>query len=235
MEAKDAAPSLMIGHHGNIDLYGIVRPNIVALKPYRCARDDYDSGVLLDANENSFGAPVEVPAVTEVERYPCPYQWELKELVSAFRGVRREQVFLGVGSDEAIDLLIRVFCRPGKDSILITPPTYGMYKVSAAVNDVEVKTCNLTEDFNLDLAPTLAALAPSGVDDTTGEEGPGPRIVWLCSPGNPTAKLLRVEDVRAVRFAHQPRRRSVCVCVCVCVRARGACGFPKWDRAVETE
>ena len=221
MEAKDAgAPSLMIGHHGNIDLYGIVRPNIVALKPYRCARDDYDSGVLLDANENSFGAPVEVPAVTEVERYPCPYQWELKELVSAFRGVRREQVFLGVGSDEAIDLLIRVFCRPGKDSILITPPTYGMYKVSAAVNDVEVKTCNLTEDFNLDLAPTLAALAPSGVDDDTGEEVPGPRIVWLCSPGNPTAKLLRVEDVRAVRFDHQHVGD-----VCVCVRASVLCSL----------
>eukprot|EP00947_MAST-08B_sp_MAST-8B-sp1_P002803 g2803.t1 len=170
-----------------MDLQWAVRPNILALAPYRCARDDYAEGTLLDANENSFGPPCDVPSVTEVERYPDPYQWELKTSIAAFRGVRKEQIFLGVGSDEAIDMLIRIFCRPGRDAILITPPTYGMYKVCAAVNDVQVQKVDLDEAFQLRVDETLAAVDPEVT-----------KIIFLCSPGNPTSRLLAVSDVKRV-------------------------------------
>jgi DNA-binding transcriptional MocR family regulator len=116
-------------------LQELVRPNILDLTPYRCARDDYSSGVLLDANENSYGAAVPQQTLEfdlnslELNRYPDPYQLSVKTLLGNLRGVKPEQIFVGVGSDEAIDLLIRIFCAPGTDAILITPPTYGMYKV----------------------------------------------------------------------------------------------------------
>ena len=103
---------------GSFDLDTLVRPNIAGLEAYRCARDDYDSGVLLDANENAFGPPL-AKNDEVLERYPCPYQWPLKECVAKRRGVRKEHVFVGVGSDEAIDMLIRIFCIPGQDSILV--------------------------------------------------------------------------------------------------------------------
>ncbi len=128
-------------------LENFVRPNILRLTPYRCARDDYESGILLDANENSLGAAI--PDDDELNRYPSPYQNELKSEIGKFRGVDPSHVFVGVGSDEVIDLLIRIFCRPGTDAIIITPPTYGMYKVAAAVNDVEVVTVPLTEDISV--------------------------------------------------------------------------------------
>lgn len=124
----------------------LARPNILELLPYRCARDDYSSGIaLLDANENAYGAPLP----QALNRYPDPYQIELKDKVSAYRKVTSENIFVGVGSDEAIDLLFRIFCVPGKECILTTPPTYGMYKVCAKVNDVEVVTVPLTETFDL--------------------------------------------------------------------------------------
>ena len=135
----------------------LARPNILALHPYRCARDDYSSGVLLDANENALG-PTSLPTNSldpydnslTLERYPCPYQVPLKERYGAYRGgIRPDQIFVGVGSDEAIDLLIRIFCVPARDSIMITPPTYGMYKVCANVNDVEIVKCPLTPAFDL--------------------------------------------------------------------------------------
>lgn len=136
----------------------IARKNILDLQPYRCARDDYSNGVLLDANENAFG-PTSLPTKNldpydnshTLERYPDPYQRQLKELYAAYRGhgMTPAHLFCGVGSDEAIDLLMRIFCQPAQDEILITPPTYGMYKVCAKVNDVGINAVPLTEDFDL--------------------------------------------------------------------------------------
>lgn len=164
-----------------IDIYRLVRPNILDLKPYRSARDDFDSGILLDANENAIGAPFDEP--DELNRYPMPYQEELREKIADFRDVKRENIFVGVGSDEAIDLLYRIFCRPGTDRALITPPTYGMYKVSAGINDVAVDQALLTPDFQLDVDATLAA-----VTEQT-------KLLFVCSPNNPTANSLNREDI----------------------------------------
>lgn len=166
------------------DLESIIRPNIRVLTPYRCARDDYDQGILLDANENAIGS---VPAdIRELNRYPDPRQDALRDKYADFRHIRRDQIFCGVGSDEAIDLLIRIFCIPGKDHIMITPPTYGMYKVSAAVNDVGVQSVPLNPDFSLDPQALL-----DSVSDTT-------KIIFLCSPNNPTGNLLDKDAVRTV-------------------------------------
>ena len=114
---------------GTFSLQDIVRPNIASLVPYRCARDDYDSGILLDANENSMGSPLPLSitdvCATHLERYPSPYQWELRELYGRWRSVAKEQVFVGVGSDEAIDMIIRMVCVPRQDSVLVLEPTYG--------------------------------------------------------------------------------------------------------------
>jgi histidinol-phosphate aminotransferase len=139
----------------------LARRNILELQPYRCARDDYSDGVLLDANENAFG-PTSLPTKNldpfdnsnSLERYPDPYQAPLKELVAAYRGhnLTPENIFVGVGSDEAIDLLMRIFCQPGQtENIVITPPTYGMYKVCAKVNDVKVLSAPLTPNFDVDI------------------------------------------------------------------------------------
>jgi hypothetical protein len=139
----------------------LARRNILELQPYRCARDDYSDGVLLDANENAFG-PTSLPTKNldpfdnsnSLERYPDPYQAPLKELVATYRGhnLTPANIFVGVGSDEAIDLLIRIFCQPGQtDNICITPPTYGMYKVCAKVNDVKILSAPLTPNFDVDI------------------------------------------------------------------------------------
>ena len=127
----------------------LARKNILELQPYRCARDDYSSGILLDANENAYGPSV--PNEDVLERYPDPYQIPLKEKLVAYRGhgLKPSNIFVGVGSDEAIDLLMRIFCVPGQDKILQTPPTYGMYKVCAKVNDVGIVNVPLTPDFDL--------------------------------------------------------------------------------------
>lgn len=163
----------------NID--ALIRENIRNLKPYRSARDDFDTGILLDANENSFGAPFEDNF--ELNRYPMPYQEELREKIAAFRGVTKENVFVGVGSDEAIDLLFRIFCTPGKDRIIINPPTYGMYKVSANINDVAVDEVLLTEGFQLQPEKVLKAVQPNT------------KIIFICSPNNPTANSMNVTDI----------------------------------------
>lgn len=154
----------------------LVRPNIKKLKPYRSARDDFSEGILLDANENSFGSPFETDL--PLNRYPDPYQQTLRGAIAEYRGVKPEQVFTGVGSDEAIDLLIRIFCEPKQDHIITTPPTYGMYSVSASVNDVHVKEVLLTSDFQPD------------VDEILEQAGSHSKILFLCSPNNPTANLL---------------------------------------------
>lgn len=127
----------------------LARPNILELQPYRCARDDYSEGILLDANENALGSPV--PTEHVLERYPDPYQVPLKEKLCKLRGngLKPSNVFVGVGSDEAIDLLMRIFCTPGKDKIIITPPTYGMYNVCAKVNDLQIVSAPLTPTFDI--------------------------------------------------------------------------------------
>eukprot|EP01035_Chromulina_nebulosa_P020378 gene20378-26447_t len=168
------------------DLKSIVRPNIWELEPYRCARDDYSEGVLLDANENSIGPAVHSNSSLQLNRYPDPLHFDVKERLSIFRHVKKEQIFLGVGSDEAIDILFRIFCTPKFDNVVITPPTYGMYKVCAKVNDVNIKQAPLTSDFDVDLPLLL-----STIDINT-------KIIWLCSPGNPTSKVIPntvVEDL----------------------------------------
>ncbi|KAG0304744.1 histidinol-phosphate transaminase [Dissophora globulifera] len=176
----------------------VIRPNILALKPYRCARDDFSSGVLLDANENAYGPalnPSSEAAVAsaglDINRYPDPHQIDLKKLLCKFRNIPGpEHFFLGVGSDEVIDMVYRVFCVPGKDSVLITPPTYGMYSVSAQINDVKVHKANLTLDGQFQL----------NVDEIEKQVKAHPeiKIIFLCSPGNPTGSALNHDSIRRV-------------------------------------
>jgi histidinol-phosphate aminotransferase len=161
----------------NFDLNKLVRKNILALKPYSSARDEFkgEAEVYLDANEN--------PYPSGYNRYPDPLQWKVKELLSKQKGVKAEQIFLGNGSDEAIDLLIRVFCEPNQDSVMITEPTYGMYRVCANINAVAIQNVLLTRDYQLDTEGILKTL-----DAST-------KIIFLCSPNNPTGNLLKVEDI----------------------------------------
>lgn len=197
------------------------RPNILKLQPYRCARDDYkDDGhnILLDANENAFGPPISAQAAEALQsaspagakidllglhRYPDPHQHALKRLLCDLRNthahtakaITPDNLFVGVGSDEAIDALLRAFCVPGRDTILVCPPTYGMYSVSADVNDVGLVKVPLlpAPGFQLDVPAILAAL-----DDAAAAATNHIKLVYLCSPGNPTGALLAKDDVRRV-------------------------------------
>jgi len=168
----------------DFNLDNLVRENIKKLVPYSSARDEFkgDANVFLDANENSLGSPL----IKWYNRYPDPLQLKVKEKLSAIKGVPVSNIFLGNGSDECIDVLIRTFCEPGIDNILICPPTYGMYQVSADINNVEVKKAKLTPDFQLDLPAIEEA-----IDGNT-------KIIFLCSPNNPTANSLQRADVEAV-------------------------------------
>lgn len=156
----------------------LVRDCIRQLEPYHSARGEHSGGQdLLDANENSYGSVVEDEQLA-LNRYPDPHQKRLRQRYAEFRGVEPGQVFAGVGSDEAIDLLMRIFCEPGRDQVVITPPTYGMYKVSAGIQNVEVIESPLTPDFGLDAERLL------------GDITERTRIVFLCSPNNPTGNCL---------------------------------------------
>jgi histidinol-phosphate aminotransferase len=168
----------------SFDLNKLIRPNIQKLTPYSSARDEFsgEAKVFLDANENSLGSPI----TKWYNRYPDPHQLILKEKLSSIKGLPVEHIFLGNGSDECIDLLFRCFCEPGKDNVIICPPTYGMYEVSANINDVAIKKAPLLEDFQLDLVH-LETL----VDENT-------KLVWLCSPNNPTGNSLRREDIEMI-------------------------------------
>lgn len=165
----------------SFDLNSLLRPHIAKLQPYTSARDEYTGkeGVFLDANENPFGSITE----EDFNRYPDPYQSALKEEIAKIKQVRPAQIFLGNGSDEAIDLLYRAFCNPGKDNVILLPPTYGMYEVSANINDVEIRKVALTEDFQLQPEKILAAA------DTNS------KILFICSPNNPSANKVKREDV----------------------------------------
>jgi histidinol-phosphate aminotransferase len=166
------------------NLDDLVRPNIKKLIPYSSARDEFkgEASIFLDANENSLGSPL----ARWYNRYPDPLQIRLKEKIGEVKGMPVGNIFLGNGSDEVIDILFRTFCEPGEDNVLICPPTYGMYEVSAGVNDIEVKKVRLTNTFQLDINSVEQA-----IDDYT-------KIIWLCSPNNPTGNSLNRQDVELI-------------------------------------
>ncbi len=160
-----------------------IRADILALEPYSSARDEFDgeAAVFLDANENALD-----PLGKQVHRYPHPGYQELKEAISRWRNVAPERIFVGNGSDEAIDLLIRAACFPGRDEIMVLPPTYGMYAVQARIQGVHVQSVVLTEEFQ----PDVGAILNASTDAT--------RILFLCSPNNPTGNILAPERVEAL-------------------------------------
>ncbi|CAN6662569.1 hypothetical protein TRVA0_034S00738 [Trichomonascus vanleenenianus] len=181
----------------SFNLQKIARPNILALEPYRCARDDYKVGVLLDANELTHGPSLseldDQERALELNRYPDPHQIDVKQLAcdlrnsestdSSLKPLTPANMFLGVGSDEAIDAIIRALCVPGKDKILTCPPTYGMYAVSAQINDVDIVKVNMTfEKGNFQPKPEEISKVLA--------EDPSIKIVYICSPGNPTGTLV---------------------------------------------
>src|SRR5215203_1048674 len=153
------------------DLEKLVRPNILRLKPYSSARSEYvgSADVFLDANENAFGSP----AGLGYNRYPDPLQNELKQRIGDLNRIPPSCIFVGNGSDEAIDLLFRIFCEPGGDEVIVCPPTYGMYQVSADINDVGVAKVRLTDEFQLDVSAVLARATERT------------KLVFICSPNNP--------------------------------------------------
>ena len=164
-----------------MDLDKITRQNIKELKPYSSARDEFKgkADIYLDANENSLGSPL----TKWYNRYPDPHQVELKNKISQVKSVEQSSIFLGNGSDECIDLLYRSFCEPGKSNVVICPPTYGMYQVSAGINDIELREAPLGDTFQLDL-PAIESL----IDTNT-------RLIWICSPNNPTGNSIRYTDI----------------------------------------
>lgn len=166
-------------------LSAVLRPHIATLTPYSSARDEYTGteGVFLDANENALGSAT---SAGQYNRYPDPHQTAIKAKLAPLKGVQPDQIFLGNGSDEPIDLLIRATCRPGVDNIVLLPPTYGMYEVSARLNDVAVRKVPLTPDYQLDLPTVLAA-----IDAQT-------KVIWICSPNNPTGNLIGPAAIRQV-------------------------------------
>ena len=163
------------------ELNKIIRDNIKNLTPYSSARHEFTgkASVFLDANENAFGSPL----AEKFNRYPDPLQWQLKFQLARIKGVPAENIFIGNGSDEVIDLAYRIFCNPAKDNVIICPPTYGMYEVSANINDVAIKKISLTLDFQLDVESILNA-----VDENT-------KLLFICSPNNPTGNNMKREDV----------------------------------------
>lgn len=163
------------------DLSRLVRANIQRLKPYSCARDEFkgrEASVFLDANESPYNAPY--------DRYPDPLQEEVKQELAKIKSVSAENIFLGNGSDEPIDLLYRIFCEPRVDNVVAIAPTYGMYEVAANINDVEYRAVSLEEGFQLSADRLLNA-----VDEHT-------KLIWLCSPNNPTGNALNREEINKV-------------------------------------
>jgi histidinol-phosphate aminotransferase len=166
------------------DINLLLRDNIKKLIPYASARDEFSgfANIFLDANENSLGSPI-TPAYN---RYPDPHQIKIKERLTQIKGLPPQHIFLGNGSDECIDLLYRAFCNPGRDNVIIHPPTYGMYEVSAHINDVEVRRAPLTEDFELDLA---------ALEDLVDQQT---KLIWICSPNNPTGNAFNRPDIEMI-------------------------------------
>jgi histidinol-phosphate aminotransferase len=160
----------------------LIRENIKRLKPYTSARDEYSQGILLDANENSFGSSFNGNGL-ELNRYPDPHQADLKSAVGKYYNVKERNLFFGVGSDEIIDLLIRIFCEPKEDSVMILQPTYGMYEVACGINNVKAIHVDLDKKFHVD----FDAVAKNFTKDV--------KLIFLCSPNNPTGGLINKEDI----------------------------------------
>ncbi len=162
----------------------VVRNNIRNLKPYSSARDEFkgEANIFLDANENSLGSPL----LKWYNRYPDPMQWKIKQKLSVIKQVPVDQIFLGNGSDEPIDLLFRCFCEPGVDEVIVFPPTYGMYEVSANINNVHLSKVPLTKEFQLDLEALESAIKPHS------------KIIWICSPNNPSGNSIDRQDIEMV-------------------------------------
>jgi histidinol-phosphate aminotransferase len=163
-----------------MNLESLVRPNIWRLEPYTCARNEYtgEARAWLDANENS--------RIDGLNRYPDPLQLEVKRQLGSIRGIAPEHIFLGVGSDECIDLCYRVFCRPGIDNVVAIDPTYGMYRVCADINDVEYRAVSLNPDFSINEDALFAT-----IDDNT-------KVLWICSPNNPTGNAYSCEQLQSI-------------------------------------
>lgn len=172
------------------NLKNIVRKHILSLAPYSSARDEYTGkeGIFLDANENPLGSATP----ENWNRYPDPYQWAIKEKLAPLKGCRPTQIFLGNGSDEPIDLIIRLTCEPKEDNIIILPPTYGMYEVSASVNNVLIQKIELTEDYQLDVDAIVEAINPKT------------KLIFICSPNNPTGNLIDKKAILTIieNFQH---------------------------------
>lgn len=159
----------------------LVRENIRNMRPYSSARHEFTgaASIFLDANENAFGSPLD----ENYNRYPDPLQLRLKEKISTIKGIPPKNIFLGNGSDEAIDLLFRIFCEPGRDNVILLPPTYGMYEVCAEMNAVQIKKVPLTPAYQLDL------------DAIGGAIDPFTKLIFICSPNNPTGNSMDRSDI----------------------------------------
>jgi histidinol-phosphate aminotransferase len=168
----------------NFDIKKIIRPNIETLKAYSSAKDEYtgEANVLLDANENSLGSPL----TKWYNRYPDPYQKKVKEKLAFIKQINPEQILLGNGSDECIDILYRTFCEPGKDNIIICPPTYPMYEVGENINNIEIKSAPLLPNFQLNVAH---------IEQLVNERT---KIIWICSPNNPTGNSIDRIDIETI-------------------------------------
>ncbi len=173
----------------NFDLNSILRENIKKLVPYSSARDEYKGtvGVFLDANENAYGAPLSKGISELYNRYPDPRQLAVKQKLSKIKELPIENIFIGNGSDEAIDILFRAFCNPGKDNVVICPPTYGMYEVSANINDVDiVKVPLIPETFQLNTSAILDSITSNT------------KLTFICCPNNPTGNSIKWDDIRKI-------------------------------------
>lgn len=168
----------------SFNLNNLIRDNIRQLTPYSSARNEFsgEASIMLDANENAYGSPI----TDAYNRYPDPLQNKVKERLSGIKGIPASNMFLGNGSDEAIDILFRLFCRPGVDNVILLPPTYGMYEVSAQINDVFCKKINLTKEYQLDLGAIAEA-----IDQNT-------KMIFICSPNNPTGNSIDVRDIETL-------------------------------------
>jgi histidinol-phosphate aminotransferase len=166
------------------NLQNILRKNIKELVPYSSARDEFkgEASIFLDANENAYGSPLK----SNYNRYPDPLQHKVKKRLSEIKGVPPRNIFLGNGSDEAIDILFRAFCNPGRDNVITLPPTYGMYEVSANINDVEIRKINLLPDYQLNMEGIAEA-----IDENT-------KIIFICSPNNPTGNSINRADIETI-------------------------------------
>lgn len=166
------------------NLASLVRGNIKKLSPYSSARDEFSgkASVFLDANENSLGSPL----TKWYNRYPDPLQKKVKEKISFIKKVPVEQIFLGNGSDEPIDILLRCFCEPQVDEVIIMPPTYGMYEVSANINNVTIREVPLTSSFQIDLEQLEQSIQPNT------------KIIWICSPNNPTGNSMDRQSIEMI-------------------------------------